>query len=692
MVFLQKSKSIILIAFVLVFLLQPQSMADEPFIRVWGHGYGHGVGMCQYGAYGMAKQGKNHEQILKYYFTGVTLKKYLSADPTVKVLIIESSSNVILAGSPGISILNEKSGAYVLKDFSNKVKIELVKSGDTYLFKVSKFENNQYVSLGTFTGPLKITASSFLSYFEGSKKYDYKGYFRCMVNTTKGTFLLINFVGLETYVYGIAEMPSSWSIEALKAQAIAARTYAFSRIKSTNTYDLTDDQSSQVYVGLNKINDYYGSQWKKACDETSKTLIYYGDRVASVYYHSTCGGHTENSEDVWVTAYPENRGVVCSYCSFSPYYNWETTVSIDSIRKAFNDPSIVYAQVYSRIAGRRVDRVYLFKSNGQILNVSGSTFRSKLGLKSTWFYLSAERIAGKDRYETNEMASKKVFTSAGACIVASGENYADGLSSSSLAGSLNAPILLTSASELKITAQNELKRLNPGRVYLIGGYGALSLSVEKKIKEILPYATIVRLAGANRYETNEKVNEELLTRNNYSKTCFVVYGQNFPDAISVSPLAFRLKAPLVLTNGENLNVQLIMKLKENGVEKAIIIGGLGVIKVSVENQLKSVFGAENVLRWAGLDRYETAYVVAKNSLSFSFETSKCALANGENFPDALSSSFFCGSNSAVLLLTPSNSGSSWAVKFVKEYKPFIRYIFGGEGAVSLESEKDVFSY
>lgn len=700
MKFLIKIKIItfLLLIFVLVFIQSSFLSASDIWIRIWGRGYGHGVGMCQWGAYGIAKQGKKYDEILKYYFSGVSVYRYTEATPTVKVLIAESSGSFEISGNPSVSVLNEQTGSYVLQQFSGKVKVEKFESGTSLFFKVYKQVGDTYQPVGTFTGPLKITAPSFVSYYEpssvGTVRYDYKGYFRVLANLTKKTVMLVNYVGLEDYVYGIAEMPSSWPIEALKAQAVAARTYAYLRIKSSNTYDVADDQSSQVYIGLNKINSSYGQQWKSACDATSRLILKYGTRVASVYYHSTCGGHTENSEDVWLTAYPENRGVVCNYCSESKYYTWETTVSLDAIRAAFNDPTIVYAQVKSRISDRRVDRVLLFKSNGQVLDVSGSTFRSKLGLKSTWFYLSAERIAGSSRYETNRMASEKTFTSASTALIVNGESYPDGISSSFLAGASGGPVLLTSKDVLKATALSELLRLRPAKVIIVGGTGVVSKEVEEKIKSLYQGVQVERINGLNRYETNFLCVKKILDFAGAPSCAFVVSGKSFADAVSVSGLAYKSKAPVVLTDGTNLYPGMIDLLKGRNVQKIIIIGGEGAVSQSLEMQLKSAFQPENVVRWSGKDRYETAYQVAKNSLlaPFSMDSSGCAVATGESFADALSASFFCGEKKIPLVLTPTSFGSYWARKFVLENRPVVRVIFGGEGAVSLTAETNIFSY
>lgn len=697
---LKRKSTLTFILFVLLsalFILSAAT-AEEAYLRIWGRGFGHGVGMCQWGAYGLSKQGRKYGEIIRYYFSGVSVSRYSESTPTVKVLIREFSDCAEVTGTPYLDVINEQTGGYILKQFPGGVKVEKHDTGTSVIFKIYRWENNSYQPVGTFTGPIRVTAPTSVSYFEpsssGKVRYDYKGFFRFVANSSKKTVYLVNHVDLESYVYGIAEMPSSWPLEALKAQAVAARTYAYLRIKPGSIYDLTDDQSSQVYIGLNKINSSYGLNWKEACDLTRREIVYYGSRVASVYYHSTCGGHTENSEDVWLTAYPEDRGVPCSYCSESKYFTWETTVSLSALRTAFNDSGIVYAQVKSRTKDRRADRVLLFKSNGQTLEVSGSTFRSKLGLRSTWFYISAERIAGISRYETNQVSSQRTFTSAPAAVIVNGRSYPDGISAAPLAGCYSGPVLLTEKDLLKATAASELKRLRPSRVFVVGGTGAVSTVVEEELKSLLPDALVVRIGGKDRYETNSGIIAALFSSGSTADCAFIVTGRNFPDAISVSGIAYMLKAPVVLTDGYSIRPQTKELLLKKGIRKVFLIGGEGVVSRSLEESLKGEFGEENVIRWAGSDRYETAYRVATESLKlFSImDREGCVVATGEDFADAISASFFCGRRSYPLVLTKSSTGSEWARRFVSEKRPVNRFIFGGTGAVSLSAETQIFSY
>lgn len=678
---------------IIKFISIPSFAVAEVYIKIKGQGFGHGVGMCQYGANELANSGKNYQEILSYYFKNTTVSRYAEAVPTIRVLLKEISSGYLeLKGTPSITIINEASGGTVITGFAGKIRLEVGNS----TIVVKKEEGGSFVQIGAYTGPLKISApasgSWYLSFFDG-KEYKYKGYFKAIFNSTKKTVLLINYIDLENYVYGIAEMPSSWNIEALKAQAVAARTYAYLRKGSSGSYDLFDDQNSQVYVGLNKINEpTYGVRWKQACDSTNREIVYYQGKPAHVYYHSTCGGHTENSEDVWATAYPEVRGVPCTYCSSSPYYRWETTIALSQLKNAFSDQSISYAQVIERIENRRVKTVRLYKADGSYVDVTGYSFRSKLGLKSTWFYLSAERIAGADRFETNVIASKKVFSSSQAIVLVNSDAFIDAISASPLAGCLNSPILLLKKDMIPYVVKNEIKRLNPLKCYIIGGTGIVSASVESELKTLVPSASIVRLGGEDRFKTNYKIVNELVKIGINSSKVVLINAYSSADAISVSPLSYASKLPIVTVETNTLRKTSQDSLRLLEPEKLLIIGGTGAVSKELEDSIKSDFGIAETVRWAGNDRFETSYIVAKNSLSSGLSSTGVALVGDGKYPDALSASFFCGKLKIPVLLVRPDSPTYWARKFIEEFHPIERYIIGGTSAVSYESEFYCFSY
>lgn len=157
------------------------------------------------------------------------------------------------------------------------------------------------------------------------------GTFRIGPNTYAGKLMillgepvrLINEVPVEEYVTGVLpnEISPQWPQEVLKAQAIATRTFAYYYMKQnrTNLYDLTDNTFSQVYKGVQGNH----SNLNRAAGETKDIILVYDDEPVQAFFHSTCGGHTEDACRVWGKQVPYLRGIPCNYCRDSRNYAWE---------------------------------------------------------------------------------------------------------------------------------------------------------------------------------------------------------------------------------------------------------------------------------------------------------------------------------------------------------------------------------
>ncbi len=160
----------------------------------------------------------------------------------------------------------------------------------------------------------------------------YRGNF--FISVDKNKFSVVNHIDLEQYISGVvsSEMPASFPIEALKAQAVLARTYAIKKISNSSFYDLDDTVKYQVYSGLEK-------ETKKGIEATFSTIgevVLYDDKIADIFYHSTCGGHTDSSKAVWGNFLDYIVGVRCNYCKESPHYIWKKFISFNDIKDKFN--------------------------------------------------------------------------------------------------------------------------------------------------------------------------------------------------------------------------------------------------------------------------------------------------------------------------------------------------------------------
>lgn len=232
----------------------------------------------------------------------------------------------------------------------------------------------------------------------------------------------INYVELEKYLYGVVpnEISASWGMESLKAQAVAARTYAVSCISPNASYgyDMDDNQNSQVYRG-------YSSEKKsttEAVDETKGEMIYYNDKLIKAFYHSTSGGSTENSENVWMDKLPYLVGVEDEFSdrSGSPYNEWQKSYQKNEIIKKLNDDGHDVNELYgieiSKVSkNNRVMECIFLTDNGEIVYYKEQA-RLLLGLMSSWFKIengSVFYFTNEFTYDNNKDSEKDSVPSKG---------------------------------------------------------------------------------------------------------------------------------------------------------------------------------------------------------------------------------------------------------------------------------------
>lgn len=187
---------------------------------------------------------------------------------------------------------------------------------------------------------------------------------------------------------------------------------------------------------------------------------------------------------------------------------------------------------------------------------------------------------------------------------------------------------------------------------------------------------IDRLGGSDRYETAALINNKM-----ESETLILVSGSDFADALSASGLVKNYNGEIHLVNRGNLDKNTVNSLDKNEFKRAIIVGGTTAVSESIEAQLKSKLGEENVERLGGLNRYETSVLVASKVIESSEDIGlKAFIATGKNFADALSVAPIAASYGYPIVLTPGDSLSKSAIEVLNDINTF--YKIGGETAVS----------
>jgi len=282
------------------------------------------------------------------------------------------------------------------------------------------------------------------------------------------------------------------------------------------------------------------------------------------------------------------------------------------------------------------------------------------------------RLSGENRYETNISIIKKGWSEAANVVLANGENYPDALCAAPLAKAKNAPILLTKTDQLNDLSISELSRLKTKNVYIIGGTGVISNEVEDQLKNL--GISCIRLAGINRYETSVKIAEQIGTDNGI----VVASGENFPDALSIAPIAAEKGMPILLSSRNALPKEVSSYLQDKNIPNSYVIGGTAVLSSDIKTSLK------NAKRLSGMNRYETNINIIKefeNSLDFN----SIYAASAQNFPDALSGSVLSANANAPIVLMD-NDLSEVTSDFLKDQNSKTINILGGTGAISSNTE------
>jgi stage II sporulation protein D len=238
----------------------------------------------------------------------------------------------------------------------------------------------------------------------------YRG--RTRLVASGGTLTAVNYVDLEQYLYSVVggEMPTNWPLEALKAQAVAARSYAlYQRQSSANAiFDVGDTTQWQVYGGMQEET----TSTQAAVQATEGQVLTYNGQIIEAVFHSSSGGHTENVEDVWVQALPYLRGVQ-DFDEGAPVYQWSETVSADRLRQMIPGVGNILSLTPERTTPQ--GRIVTMRVTGDAgsRSVSGDELRRMLRLKSTLFafYPAANQVAstGNVAYPTSFQISGRGF-------------------------------------------------------------------------------------------------------------------------------------------------------------------------------------------------------------------------------------------------------------------------------------------
>lgn len=309
-----------------------------------------------------------------------------------------------------------------------------------------------------------------------------------------------------------------------------------------------------------------------------------------------------------------------------------------------------------------------------------------------------QRHAGADRFATGTAITAQMFPAAAAetwsvpvVYIANGLNYPDALSAGPAAAHFGGALLLVRPTEIPAAVRDELTRLQPERIVVVGGEGAVSSTVEAQLRTFVddPLTQVTRLGGASRYDTGFAVVSDAFRDDDatpeQTEAIFLASGANYPDALAAGPAAAWSGGPVILLDPAQPRLptevrELITNLDPNYL---YIVGGTGSLPAALDADIVGLAN-EDEERLSGAGRYETSLLI--NQAAFLFETEEAVLATGQGFADALSGGPFAAQLGAPLYLAPSTCIPLAVLEDMSALNVQRIHLLGGLGALSARVE------
>ena len=402
----------------------------------YGSGYGHGIGMSQWGAYGLARMGWGHRQIVTHFYKGTKVVTRSSLPDRIRVglttgrkvvhLRAQSGPVRLWIGGPGQRLIGR------------------IPSGDTWRVIARDRDwavrrpNGSLVGGHRWGSP---SADLIVTYQDAGSRvfipeadaiwYQGFAYGRGSIEmnlTSCGDAngcveRLIARLGFEDYLLGLGEVPASWPMEAMRAQAVAARTYAayalvhYKRRADCNC-DLSDGPSDQTYIGYNREAGTDGRRWVKASRSTAREVVTYNGALIQAFYAASDGGHSDSVEDVWHGGNPAYKirwlTGVCDpgeWTDANPWTDWTKRYSASDLTSRLGPyiGSIGTVRRFGAIrrgGGGRIISAVVIGSNGRD-RISGSSLKSALGLYDERVWINSDHtIRGPIRTRYDRIGCK----------------------------------------------------------------------------------------------------------------------------------------------------------------------------------------------------------------------------------------------------------------------------------------------
>ncbi len=619
-----------------------------------------------------------------------------TAEASTETISVKLSNYIGKKTELSFSIVGEHS---IKEDLKNEVTLE---DNKKYKIKAVNGKLTLYRSDGTklkefdtsITVEAKVYSTASIHTIYGNETRKYLGDVSYAVEDAKYVRPTNRNIPFEDYLKSVVphEMPASWDLEALKAQAVTARTYSIH--KQGKTVD--DTQAFQVYGGY----DWHPNSTKALEETKGQILKYNGYSIGlNAVYSSSNGGYTEAASNLWgnaVAYLPAKKD------TSDPVHTWTVSYNKDQIntRKldlakpsswwattAESTPSVtngiknwLYKQTgyenteikITRLAdiaftdknssGRSQNATFTVEffvkdkatntfrmENGKIKTfsvtgkITANAMRTLLGasnMKSTLVtrneIIEHPRLGGIDRFDVAVNVSKTGWTSAATVVLANWDAYGDALAATPLAYKHNAPILLTKSETLNTRTKAEIERLKARNVIIVGGPISVSENIVGELENM--GISVRRISGKNRVEVANNIARDIGS----SSKVVIADGFNFPDALSIAPYAARNGYPILLTDTKHLLQSSTQSIIDSwNISQTIISGGPLSVSDTVYNNVP------NPVRFGGNSRFD---VSAKIANTYFKNGSKAFITKGFVFADALTGSVLAAKENAPILL------------------------------------------
>jgi stage II sporulation protein D len=410
---------------------EPAGQKDFTF---YGSGFGHGLGMSQWGAYGLALDGWAAPRILTHFYSGTNVGKEGSPPNRLRIGLAQGRGSVRLEAQEGDVELR-------LEDRKTGEVVATIPRGETWRVRVADDEYRILDAGGATVDRVGGPATPIFAVFqpqgarvrvpEAGHTYN-RGWIEFGLYSCSGgcDLRLVLEVTPQEYLYGLGEVPSSWPVAALQTQAIAARTYAFTKAAASQHRSGCDcalyaSSFDQVYAGWDKEGGPDGDRWVDAVDDTKNEVVRDGGETIQAFYMSSSGGFTEDNENVWGGSPIDYLRGVCDpgdYTTDNPSATWDITFQASRVTKQLSlgiGTVVGFANAQRGVSGRIISVMVNGENGAQ--PISGTTLRSALGLRDDRVWINKDRqVVGEIRQKYDGLGCSPGLPTSGQVQVAGG--------------------------------------------------------------------------------------------------------------------------------------------------------------------------------------------------------------------------------------------------------------------------------